>query len=105
MATCPSTQPLGPVLPFSIAHAAQFGKAGGGLLGYSGARVGAVNAVLYNPFMTVGQRYTCLGASTIQRFYHNSALLLPSGDVLVTGGEQGAGVASCLWCGLALLRL
>jgi hypothetical protein len=52
--------------------------------------VGAVNAVLYNTFATAGLRYTCLGASTISRFYHNSALLLPNGDVLIAGGEQGA---------------
>jgi hypothetical protein len=73
-----------------LAHPpAQFGKGGGGLNGGAQARVGALNAVLYNPFAPVNQRYTCLGASTIEREYHNVAILLPSGDVLVAGSEQG----------------
>ncbi len=68
----------------------QWGKPGGSLAGYATGRVSAASAVLYNPFDPEGQRYTCLGATTIERFYTNSALLLPSGDVLVAGGEQGA---------------
>ena len=69
---------------------AQYGKPGGSLAGYATGRVPATSAVLYNPFALEGQRYTCLGASSISRFYTNSAILLPSGDVLITGGEQGA---------------
>ncbi len=74
----------------------QYGKAGGGLLGFGQARGPTLNAVLYDPFAPEGQRFTCLGASTIQRYYHNSAILLPSGDVLVAGGEQGP--PENYWC-------
>eukprot|EP00798_Chlamydomonas_sp_ICE-L_P029054 gene29054-32256_t len=35
-----------------------------------------------------GARYSCLAATNIKRFYHNAALLLPTGDVLVSGSEQ-----------------
>jgi hypothetical protein len=58
--------------------------------------MGATNAVLYDPFAPVGQRYSCLGASSITRLFLNSALLLPSGDVLVAGSEQGA--PQTYWC-------
>jgi hypothetical protein len=30
-----------------------------------------------------------MAATTIQRYYHSGALLLPDGDVLVMGSEQG----------------
>lgn len=67
----------------------QYGKGGGGLAGYGTARVPSSNAVLYDPYAPAGQRYSCLAASPIPRYYHNSALLLPDGEVLVAGSEQG----------------
>jgi len=36
-----------------------------------------------------GGRFTVLAASGIKRYYHSTAMLLPSGDVLVMGSEQG----------------
>ena len=44
---------------------------------------------MYDPDAPLGQRYTCMAPSPIKRFYHNNALLLPTGDVLVGGSEQG----------------
>ncbi len=88
---------IGPFVKcWMLGCALQYGKAGGGLVGYGGARDGTLNAVLYDPFAPEGQRFTCLGASTIERYYHNAALLLPSGDVLVGGGEQGP--PATFWC-------
>ena len=67
----------------------QFGKASGSVNGYASARIGVLNAVMYDPDAPLGQRYTCMAPSTIKRFYHNNAILLPTGDVLVAGSEQG----------------
>ena len=59
------------------------------------ARVGTYNAVvvalalLCSPYAPVNQRYTCMAATNISRFYHNTALLLPDGNILVAGSEQG----------------
>jgi hypothetical protein len=35
-----------------------------------------------------GGRFSVLAASAIKRFYHSTAMLLPSGDLLVMGSEQ-----------------
>eukprot|EP00798_Chlamydomonas_sp_ICE-L_P029053 gene29053-32255_t len=66
----------------------QAGKGGGGLNGGGSGNTAAKNAVLYDPMAPKGARYSCLAASNIKRFYHNTALLLPTGDVLVSGSEQ-----------------
>jgi hypothetical protein len=66
----------------------QYGKSGGGLAGYGTGWLGANNAVLYDPNAPLGARFSCLGETTISRYFLNSALLLPSGDVLVAGSEQ-----------------
>lgn len=41
------------------------------------------------PQAPAGGRYSVLAASPIERYYHSTALLLPSGDLLVMGSEQG----------------
>eukprot|EP00798_Chlamydomonas_sp_ICE-L_P029052 gene29052-32254_t len=66
----------------------QYGRGGGGLNGGASDNTAAKNAVLYDPMAPKGARYSCLAASNIKRFYHNAALLLPTGDVLVSGSEQ-----------------
>ena len=73
---------------------AQYGKDGGGLAGWGTGNQPASHAVLYDPAAAAGQRYTCLGLSSIPRLFLSSALLLPSADVLVGGSEQGKGT----WC-------
>lgn len=42
-----------------------------------------------------GDRFSVLAASTIKRYYHSTALLLPSGDVLVMGSEQSDCLPAC----------
>ena len=49
----------------------------------------AASPLLYSPYAPVNQRYTCMAATNISRFYHNTALLLPDGNILVAGSEQG----------------
>jgi len=59
-------------------------------------------AVMYDPDAPVGQRYRTLATSPIKRLYHNEAILLPTGNVLVTGGEQGEAYTQeggGPWCG------
>jgi hypothetical protein len=48
-----------------------------------------LTALLYNPYAPQGKRYTKLAASDIARTYHSNALLLPDGNILVGGGDQG----------------
>ncbi|KAL3914320.1 MAG: hypothetical protein SGILL_006147 [Bacillariaceae sp.] len=59
-------------------------------------------AVLYDPDAPSGQRYTTLASSNLKRLYHNVAMLLPDGNVLVAGGEQGESYTpenGGPWCG------
>mmetsp|Transcript_407 Transcript_407/g.492 ORF Transcript_407/g.492 Transcript_407/m.492 type:complete len:694 (-) Transcript_407:1500-3581(-) len=49
-----------------------------------------LTAVMYNPYGAPNQRYKKLATSEIPRTYHSNAMLLPSGNILVGGGDQGA---------------
>lgn len=46
-----------------------------------------LEALLYNPALPLGQRWTTLASSTIPRLYHSCALLLLDGTILVAGSN------------------
>ena len=49
------------------------------------------NAILYTPTAPVNSRFTSLANTTIDRLYHNEAILLQDGRVLVSGSDpEGA---------------
>lgn len=50
----------------------------------------ARQAWLYNPYAPAGARFRLMASSPIKRLYHSTALLMPDGNVLVMGSEQGA---------------
>ena len=43
--------------------------------------------VIYNESAPYGQRFTTQPATTIPRLYHSTAILIPSGEVLVSGSN------------------
>ncbi len=47
-----------------------------------------LTAVMYDPDAPVGSRFRKLASTTIKRLYHNVAMLLPDGNVMVAGGDQ-----------------
>lgn len=49
-------------------------------------------AWLYDPYAPAGARFKVMAATNIKRLYHSVAMLMPDGDVLVMGSEQGEGV-------------
>ncbi|PQE03617.1 WSC domain-containing protein [Rutstroemia sp. NJR-2017a BBW] len=67
---------------FLILNGAQQGFAGFGL-----ATSPNHNAVLYDPTKPLHNRMSVLANTTIDRLYHNEAVLLPDGRVLVTGSD------------------
>ncbi|KAF8623873.1 hypothetical protein AX17_007275 [Amanita inopinata Kibby_2008] len=67
---------------FMIMNGAHQGVAGFGL-----ASDPNLNAVLYDPTMPVGQRFSILGNTIVARLYHSEATLLPDGRVLVSGSD------------------
>ena len=67
---------------FLIMNGAQQGFAGFGL-----ATEPNHNAVLYDPTKPLGARMTSMANTTIDRLYHNEAILLPDGRVLVSGSD------------------
>jgi hypothetical protein len=67
---------------FLILNGAQQGFAGFGL-----ATSPNHNAVLYDPSKPLHNRMSVLANTTIDRLYHNEAVLLPDGRVLVTGSD------------------
>ena len=79
--------PNGKVL---VCNGAQRGVPGGTIDGGSTAKDAAFTALLYDPEAPAGNRITTLASSKIHRYYHSTAMLLPSGDVWVGGSEQGA---------------
>ena len=74
-----------------IVNGAKKGKAGGGAGGGGIARDAALEAWVYDRAQPAGSRFKVMAASGIHRYYHSLALLLPDGDVLVMGSEQGEG--------------
>ncbi len=71
-----------------ILNGAQRGVPGGRIAGGGMAKDPAYTAVYYDPDAPAGKRMKVLATSTIKRYYHSNALLLPSGDVWVAGSEQ-----------------
>lgn len=72
--------PTGEIL---IINGAKFGTAGWGV-----CREPALVPVLYNPGF---RRFQEMGATTIPRLYHSTALVLPDGKVLVAGSNPNQG--------------
>ncbi|KAB8297713.1 hypothetical protein EYC80_001520 [Monilinia laxa] len=67
---------------FLIINGAQQGFAGFGL-----ASEPNLNAVIYDPSKPVNSRMSSMANTTIDRLYHNEAVLVPDGRVLVTGSD------------------
>lgn len=74
----------------------------GKVLLLNGARIGAgggqnaddpvLEPVMYTPWLNKGERFARLNAKTsIPRMYHSVATLLPSGEVLIAGGNSPVG--------------
>lgn len=83
-----------------LVNGARFGRMAGDSNGGSTAKGPVYEAWQYDPLVplpagydyntTVSPRYKVLAASSIIRYYHSTALLLPDASVLVAGSEQGA---------------
>ena len=58
-----------------------------GLAGFASATDPNMNAVLYDPSLPAGSRFSILGSTTIARMYHSEATLLPDGRVLISGSD------------------
>lgn len=61
-----------------------------------------LSPILYDPKATNGSRWTTMPATTIPRLYHSSAVLLPSGEVIVAGSNPAVsysetGGVSSIW--------
>ena len=67
---------------FLILNGAQQGVAGFGL-----ATDPNLQALLYDPSQPVGQRFSILGTTIVDRLYHSEAILLQDGRVLVSGSD------------------
>ena len=50
--------------------------------------------VIYNPSAAAGSRFQTMPATTISRLYHSTAILLPSGEVLVAGSNPAVGYSA-----------
>lgn len=50
--------------------------------------------VIYNPSAAAGSRFTTMPGSSIPRLYHSTAILLPSGEVLVAGSNPAVGYSA-----------
>jgi hypothetical protein len=67
---------------YLIVNGAQRGEAGFGL-----ASLPNLQAVLYDPSQPIGSRFSLMAKTTIARMYHNEAVLLQDGRVLITGSD------------------
>ncbi|GBF91347.1 hypothetical protein Rsub_04087, partial [Raphidocelis subcapitata] len=87
------TLPTGRVL---LVNGAQSGSSNGGGPGGGGQARGHEGAAwLYDPQAAAGERFSVLASSPIKRYYHSTAMLLPTGDVLVAGSEQDDCYEAC----------
>ena len=50
--------------------------------------------VIYNPSASAGSRFETMPAAAIPRLYHSAAVLLPSGEVLVSGSNPAVGYSA-----------
>jgi len=67
---------------FMIMNGAQQGVAGFGL-----ATDPNLDALLYDPTQPIGQRFSILNTTIVDRLYHSEAILLADGRVLVSGSD------------------
>ena len=70
-------------------NGAGWGQAGGLAAGdaqYAGSPV--FPADLFDPEAPAGKQWTTLANASVSRLYHSGAILLPSGEVITTGGEM-----------------
>lgn len=63
------------------------GGAHKGVAGFGLAESPNLNAVLYDPYKPVHQRFSILNDTIVPRMYHSEATLLPDGTVLVSGSD------------------
>jgi hypothetical protein len=56
-----------------------------GQSGFGTASVPILSAVLYNPSLPVGNRFSILASTTIERMYHSEAILALDGRVIISG--------------------
>ncbi|KAI9840491.1 MAG: hypothetical protein M1838_004047 [Thelocarpon superellum] len=63
-----------------------------GVAGFGLATGPNLNAVLYNPTLTLNQRFSVMQNTTVARLYHSEAMLLQDGRVLVSGSDPQDGV-------------
>jgi len=78
--------PDGTVLLINGAHSG----CGGGFM----ADDPVLSPVIYNASAPLGQRFTTMPSTTIPRLYHSTAILLPSGEVLVSGSNPAVGYSA-----------
>ena len=64
----------------------------GGEAGFGLGRDPNHNAVLYDPTKAIGSRMTIMANTTIDRLYHSEAVLLMTGEVLVSGSDPEDGI-------------
>ncbi|KAH8891152.1 glyoxal oxidase like protein [Thozetella sp. PMI_491] len=77
----PAIAPL-PDGTFLVVNGAQHGRAGFGLSSNPN-----LNAMLYDPSKPHGSRFTVMANTTIARMYHNEAITLLDGRVLISGSD------------------
>jgi hypothetical protein len=65
-----------------IVNGAQQGQAG-----FASATQPNLNAVLYDPSLPIGTRFSILGSTIVPRMYHSEATLLPDGRVIISGSD------------------
>lgn len=65
-----------------IVNGAQQGQAG-----FASATEPNLNAVLYDPSLPIGTRFSILGSTIVPRMYHSEATLLPDGRVIISGSD------------------
>lgn len=64
-----------------------------GVAGFGLATDPNLEALLYDPTLPVGQRFSQLNSTTIARMYHSEATLLPDGRILVSGSDPQTATA------------
>jgi hypothetical protein len=58
-----------------------------GIGGFQLASDPNLSALLYDPSLPVGSRFSILGNTTLARMYHSEATLIPDGRVLISGSD------------------
>lgn len=84
MQTMPMPRVMGDMLLLPTSDVLIINGAQRGSAGWGAARDPAFSPILYNPYLN---KFDVLAPSTTARVYHSTAILLPSGKVLVAGGN------------------